>query len=288
MLYTDIINDYNIDINKLSRNYSINPIYIDPCGIKSEIPPKNELYYLYIELNIPRKVLSHFYGVKEHNIKLWAKKYNINKSSIQIHNNQIKMLQKSLGVINVSQIDSVKKKRENTNMKLYGCKCAFSCKIFIDKMKNTKLRKYGNPYFTNSEKATKTRNLRKLSKGSGEENTIYDLLIKKYNNVKRWYCEDLRYPFECDFYIPEKDLFIEYQGYPSHGGEAYLGKPKQKEKVKLWIHRYNQCNKKKKYNDWVRVWTKHDVLKRKIVEKNNLNWLEFFNMNQFMEWYNVQ
>ena len=34
------------------------------------------------------------------------------------------------------------------------------------------------------------------------------------------------------------------------------------------------------------VWTISDPLKRKTAKKNNLNWIEFFNMEQFMEWYN--
>ena len=32
---------------------------------------------------------------------------------------------------------------------------------------------------------------------------------------------DNRYPFDCDFYIPDKDLFIEYQGHQTHGPAPY-------------------------------------------------------------------
>lgn len=41
------------------------------------------------------------------------------------------------------------------------------------------------------------------------------------NDVERQYYKDSRYPFSCDFYIKSKDLFIEYQGYYTHGIEPY-------------------------------------------------------------------
>lgn len=46
------------------------------------------------------------------------------------------------------------------------------------------------------------------------------MLKEKFNNVKRNYKSEL-YPFHCDFYIPEKDLYIEYQGHPGHGNEPF-------------------------------------------------------------------
>ena len=38
----------------------------------------------------------------------------------------------------------------------------------------------------------------------------------------------------------------------------------------------------------IKVWSKTDPLKREIAKKNNLNWIEFFNMNQFLDWFNMQ
>ena len=36
------------------------------------------------------------------------------------------------------------------------------------------------------------------------------------------------------------------------------------------------------YLSFLRTWTVKDPLKRHIVKENNLNWLEFFNMNDFL------
>ena len=288
MIYTDILKKYNIDVSKLIRDYSIKPIYIDKCGQNSEIPTFNEFNYLYIDLNIPRKVLARFYGVKEHNIKLWARRYKISKSSILIHNNQIQFLKDNFGVSNISQIQHIQQLREKTFLSRYGCSNPGANQNVINKIKHTKLLKYGNPYYTNPSKARITRNKNKNSKGSKEEDIIYNILMTKFPDCVRWYCNDLRYPFECDFYIPNLDLFIEYQGYPSHGGEPFSNLPHQNDKINKWKSYYNKSNHKRNYNDWINVWTIKDPLKRKTAKDNNLNWIEFFNMKQFMEWYEQQ
>ena len=48
------------------------------------------------------------------------------------------------------------------------------------------------------------------------ENEIFNLLKLKYSKTIHFYSSE-KYPFECDFYIPELDLYIEYQGFWSHG-----------------------------------------------------------------------
>lgn len=58
-------------------------------------------------------------------------------------------------------------------------------------------------------------------KKSKKEDECYELLIKKYDNVIRQYRDENRYPFNCDFYIPNEDLFIEFNGYWTHGSHLY-------------------------------------------------------------------
>jgi hypothetical protein len=124
---------------------------------------------------------------------------------------------------------------------------------------------------------------------SKQEDEIYNLLIQKYPDIIRHYKSEL-YPFICDFYIPELDLYIEYQGYWKHGKEPYIGSNEQKEIIKLWEERSKEINfkgeLKEEYSDAIKRWTISDPLKRETAKKNNLNWIEFFNMNEFMNWYN--
>lgn len=57
---------------------------------------------------------------------------------------------------------------------------------------------------------------------SKSEESYYNKLVKLFgeDDIIREYREE-RYPFNCDFYIKSKDLFIEFQGHQSHGIEPY-------------------------------------------------------------------
>ncbi len=116
---------------------------------------------------------------------------------------------------------------------------------------------------------------------SKPEEDIYQLLLQKFNNVKRQY-KSKKYPFNCDFYIPELDLYIEYQGFWHHGFKPYnLEDQECINLVNKWL-----IGNTKFYNKAIEIYTIKDPLKRKTAKENNLNWIEFFNMKEFMEWYN--
>lgn len=85
----------------------------------------------------------------------------------------------------------------------------------------------------------------------------------------------------CDFYIPEKDLFIEYQGHWTHGKHPF---DKDCLEDKLIIESWKSKNTKY-YNLAINTWTIRDFLKRKTAKENNLNWVEFFTFAEFIEWY---
>lgn len=114
---------------------------------------------------------------------------------------------------------------------------------------------------------------------SGPEKKVKALLESKFKEVKYQYKSE-KYPFVCDFYIPELDLYIEYQGLWTHGLRPFEGTIEDLQKVELWKNR-----KTKYYKMAIDTWTRRDVKKRKLAKENNLNWLEFFNMQQFMEWF---
>ena len=67
----------------------------------------------------------------------------------------------------------------------------------------------------------------KLKNGSYKmslaENNFYKqlCLFIDESDIIRGYVDNQRYPFNCDFYIKSKDLFIEYQGHQTHGYEPY-------------------------------------------------------------------
>ena len=55
------------------------------------------------------------------------------------------------------------------------------------------------------------------------ENEFYKqlCLFVDESDIIRGYIDKQRYPFNCDFYVKSKDLFIEYQGHQTHGYEPY-------------------------------------------------------------------
>lgn len=248
---------------------------------------------------------------REKTIETNLKRYGVQNTS-QLKETREKAKQtclKRYGVEFTTQLDEVKNKIRNTNIKRYGVSSYSKTAEFLEKLKETNLkhcgetsnmktqkfkeqceqtnlRKYGFKHPMESEEikrkvfSKKKRNKTMVS--SSFEESISKLLKKRFSFLERQYFS-IVYPFACDFYIPELDLYIEYQGHFSHGKEPFNPhKEEHIKKVELW-----KSKNKRSYNDAINVWTVRDPLKRETARKNNLNWIEFFTMDQFMEWYNA-
>lgn len=221
---------------------------------------------------------------------------------------------------NYSQLPEIKEKVKQTCLKRYGttsplknkeiwnktrqhtiehCGCAYN----KEKLNQTLLEKYGVPWFTLHDKLKKNASSKeakdkcyKTQKKNGtinkskEEDKTYELLKKKFNIVERNYKCD-KYPFSCDFYIPDLDLFIECQYSMFHNKRPYLGTEEDLKEIEILkqksIKRKQQNgNKKTRYDSVIDTWINRDPLKRKIAKQNNLNYLEFFTILEFEKWLN--
>ena len=200
------------------------------------------------------------------------------------------------GVEYSCQSPIVQQKVINTNMERYGVPWNQQCKQISDKVKNTLLSRYGvdNPSHLPDyqEKCDNTKTLHGTHNTSKTEEDIYILLRQKFSLVKRNYKTKL-YPYKCDFYIPGKDLYIEYQGTWGHGKEPF--DPNNKKHLTIveeWKKKSKEINYKGKtkdsYKNSIKTWTIRDPLKRQTAKKNNLNWIEFFNFKEFLDWFNFQ
>ena len=118
---------------------------------------------------------------------------------------------------------------------------------------------------------------------SQPENKIAKLLETKYKVIERQY-KSKEYPFNCDFYIPELDLYIEYQGNWTHGNHPY--NPFNKEDKILSIKWLNKSEFSSYFKCAFDTWTVRDPLKRKVAKENNLNWIEFFTLKEFDDRFN--
>ena len=104
------------------------------------------------------------------------------------------------------------------------------------------------------------------------------MLCSKFKEVYRQYGDE-RYPFNCDFYIPEIDLFIEFNGVFTHGKEPFDSsnpehlKILEKWKIKAKSSRY--------YQQAIHTWTVRDPLKAQYLKK--LNSWSIYNIKEFEE-----
>jgi len=216
------------------------------------------------------------------------------------------------GVDNPAKSDIVKNKIKAHFNDIYGVDNPYQSNEIKEKIKNIKQEKYNDDKYTNREKAketclskygvntyTKSNNFKELFKDDGwikdnilksyntkkknnsfniskPEDELYSILISYYPDTIRQY-NSLLYPFNCDFYIPSKDLYIEYNGTWTHGDHPFDStniediKKLNKWKEKSLISKF--------YKNAIYTWTDLDVRKRNTAKENNLNYLEIWNLN---------
>ena len=116
-------------------------------------------------------------------------------------------------------------------------------------------------------------NLQKNEKACSvyKDKRMIDVTYDKYgeDDVIRQYRDD-RYPFDCDFYIPSEDLFIEINKHWTHGGKPFDELDLNDiSKLEDWQER---AKTSRFYKNAIYVWTNLDVRKQKCAKENNLNY----------------
>lgn len=200
------------------------------------------------------------------------------------------------GETNPMQVEEIRRKTESTNLERYGYTNPLSSPEIKEKIRQTNIEKYGAPHFLQSpegkrllserlgspevqEKMYNTRSINNSFNSSFPEEEILYWLHLFYPEVKTQH-KSKNYPYKCDFYIPSEDLYIEYQGTWVHGDEPYdKSNPEHKKIVKELKSKEGDF-----YRYALKVWTISDPEKRKIAKKNELNWLEFFDIESFLDW----
>lgn len=201
---------------------------------------------------------------------------------------------KKYGVEYSLQNKEIKEKSKQTNLKRYGVEYVTQCESIKLKAKQGYLKKYGADHIMHSkswmsehcdelqEKRMNTLRKNGTFNTSKPEKQIKMLLEKKFLDVKYQYKSEV-YPFHCDFYIPSLDLYIEYQGHWSHGNHVFDSKNKKDiDKLKKWKEKSKMHES---YLTAIDVWTNRDPNKRRCAIENDLKYLEFYTINEFMKWY---
>ncbi len=236
--------------------------------------------------------------IKEKTKQTCFKKYGVEYTS-QTENNKSKSkitCRKRYGVDYSFQSDNNKKKSKKTCLDKYGVEYITQLYSIKEKIKKTVLDKYVVDNYTKTAEykeymktihddwikninATKLRN--NSFNTSKVEDDAFFLLKQKNINVIRNYKEQ-RYPFNCDFYVPEKDLFIECNFHWTHGKEPFdKNNQLHLDKIKKWENLTYKCPF---YKVAIKTWTERDVKKRNLAKNNNLNYLELFYFRDFKSW----
>ena len=196
------------------------------------------------------------------------------------------------GVDNPAKLEENKEKVKQTCLKKYGGLAPICDPNIKNQIKQTCLEKYGVDNYGKSLKhkinmsaimssdEMQEHRYNVMTKNhsfntSKPEEELYLYIKEKFPSVKRQYKDKLRYPYNCDFYIPELDYFIELQGYYTHNTHPYNPNSiLDQVLVERYKERYGpKCQA-------ITIWTLKDPEKRECAKRNHLNFKEIWNLEE--------
>ena len=163
--------------------------------------------------------------------------------------------------------EEIKNKARETMLRRYGVE--YSMQI----PKNKEYMSYLMSSYEMQERRYNTMKRNHTFNSSSTEEDLFLYIKSRFPTVVRQYKDKNRYPYFCDFYIPELDYFIELQGYYTHGKHPF--DPNSNEDLQL-IEYY-----KKKYGEDcqpITIWSIKDVEKRDCAKEHNLNFKEVWSL----------
>lgn len=183
------------------------------------------------------------------------------------------------GVENPFARDDVKDQICQTIREHYGVDNPSLSPVIQERRRQTMQERYGVDYVFQSDEIIARSMDTKRKNGtfatSSAEDALYELLVGYADQhgmtVVRQHRDEKRYPFAVDFYIPERDLFIELNGLRSHGRHWYEADREMDQKtVRTWR---KKGEKSQYYRNALEVWTERDVRKREAAREAQLNYV---------------
>ena len=198
---------------------------------------------------------------------------------------------KKYGVPYLMQNNEIKNKSKQICLKKYGVINAGGSIESLNKIKQTCLEKYGvDTYFKTKECIMKSHTKEVLNKSietkrknhtfntSKMEEKMFLYIKERFPLVERQYNKDKRYLYNCDFYIPELDYFIELNGTWTHGKHPFDATSIQDQII---LERWKEKSKEHPfYVNAIETWTKRDVEKRNKAKENNINFKEVWSLKE--------
>lgn len=114
---------------------------------RGELPPKEDIVELYIKQNKSVEDCSEYFGYSKSTFQRLLKKLSIKKDRKLVYQLQKETLMKINGVENVFQLDSVKKKSNQTRLEKYGKEHYTQTDEYKLKNEKTRRNRYGNDLY---------------------------------------------------------------------------------------------------------------------------------------------
>lgn len=173
-------------------------------------------------------------------------------------------------------------KAQTTMRERYGSTCYVQSDEYkerldsiMDKVRQTNMSRYGSPFYVQSDEykqnvddiqsriiATKRQN------GVLNTSTV-EKHVKGFDDFESQYNKDARYPYLCDFYDRDRDLFIEVNASWTHGYHWYDAE----KDVAICAKWKAKSEDSTYYANALEVFTKRDVEKRETARVSNLNYV---------------
>lgn len=168
-------------------------------------------------------------------------------------------------------MEAYRSSRKDTIISKYG-----SIEAYNESVKATLVSKYGSmeaysKAIADAISSTKRKN-NTFTTSSTEECIAQKLADDGIRYIRQYKCE--RYPFHCDFYLEDYDLFIEIQAMWTHGKRPF--NPDDPECMLTLEEWQDKAKTSQFYINAIEVWTDSDVRKRDAAKANNINYLEIF------------
>ncbi len=122
---------------------------------------------------------------------------------------------------------------------------------------------------------------------SEDENYYYDMIKKKWPDAEKsktfddFRNPDNHRPWQVDIFVPSENMMIQIQKHVKHGRRPYNPEDPVCQSDVEWL----KSQKGDFYKKILYTWTELDPLKRKIAKDLGYKYVELFNLDEFLKWY---
>lgn len=182
--------------------------------------------------------------------------------------------QNKYGVDYAMQDKYLAQKQQDVISDKYGVKSFLGTKACRNQLVRRCMEKYGVSHPMQSKEVV-SKNLQAKRKNGTFNTSCIEERIKALGIFEPQYNKDARYPYLCDFYDKDRDLFIEVNASWTHGYHWY-DTEKDAGVCAKWRAKSEDSTY---YANALEVFTKRDVEKRETARVNNLNYVTLWDSN---------